>query len=414
MKKTLFMAALVLMSAGCLAQKANVKKAKSIALNTESADFTAARQLIGEAIQNPETANQAETYYVAGLIGYQENTAQNVAAVLSGTVDQAKCGMAITESYDYWVKADELAMIPTLDKKGREVVDTKTRNNINKKMLEYWKNQNFIQYGLYLNEQRDFTNAYYAFMKHLEMPYLPMMQDPKLQAQMPKDTTYYQYMYYTGLFAMQAQMHREAVAIFEQLKDGEIEPVACNQFLFQEYQALNDTVNFVRVLTEAMNKFPQEVWFMQNLINHYLFSGQADKAMTYLNEAIEREPNVAQYHYIKGNLCLNNKDFDTAMAEFNKTIELDPQMVDAVAGQGRVYYNQAVIQNEEAANILDSKAYKAALQSMNETYKKSLPYFEKAHEMAPEDRDYMMVLRGLYYRFGMDDKYNAINEELNK
>ena len=70
--------------------------------------------------------------------------------------------------------------------------------------------------------------------------------------------------------------------------------------------------------------------------------------------------------------------------------------------------------NEEAANITDGKAYKQALQEMNETYKQSLPYFEKAHEMSPEERDYMIVLRGLYYRFGMDDKYAAINEEMNR
>ena len=50
---------------------------------------------------------------------------------------------------------------------------------------------------------------------------------------------------------------------------------------------------------------------------------------------------------------------------------------------------------------------------MNEVFRKSLPYFEKAHEMAPEERSYMQTLKGLYYRFGMDDKYNKISEELN-
>ena len=38
MKKTLFLAALVLMSAGCFAQKANIKKAKNLALQ-ETPDF---------------------------------------------------------------------------------------------------------------------------------------------------------------------------------------------------------------------------------------------------------------------------------------------------------------------------------------------------------------------------------------
>ena len=49
---------------------------------------------------------------------------------------------------------------------------------------------------------------------------------------------------------------------------------------------------------------------------------------------------------------------------------------------------------------------------MNAVFKKSLPFFEKAHEMAPEDRTYMQVLKGLYYRFHMDKEYDAISEKL--
>ena len=51
---------------------------------------------------------------------------------------------------------------------------------------------------------------------------------------------------------------------------------------------------------------------------------------------------------------------------------------------------------------------------MNEVFAKALPFFEEAHKMAPEERQYMQVLKGLYYRFHDDEKYNAINEELNK
>ena len=54
MKKTLVLAALVLISAGCFAQKANVKKAKNLALQ-ESPDFSGARAAINEALQNEET-----------------------------------------------------------------------------------------------------------------------------------------------------------------------------------------------------------------------------------------------------------------------------------------------------------------------------------------------------------------------
>jgi len=379
----------------------------------EEGDFDQARQLLGAAMQNEETKDQANTWYVAGLVGYQQKVQAERAQMAGSLLDQDQVGQAIMESYDYWMKADELAMTPTLDKKGREVVDTKTRNSIVKKISEYYEKQDFVKYGIHLNEQRDFRGAYFVFLRHLGIPDLPMMQDEAIQAKMPRDTTYHQYEYYAALFAIQAQMHNEAIAILERLKDGETEPISVHQFLYQEYLELKDTANFVRVLQDAIDRFPQEPWFLQNLINHYIFSGQEQAAIDYLQRAIEREPNVAQYHLIKANLDANQGNDEAALAGYDRAIELDPNMADAIAGKGRVYYNKAVKMNEDAAYIQDQKAYKAALAEMNEMFKKSLPFFEKAHEMAPDNRDFMITLKTLYYRFNMEDKYNEIQDKLN-
>ena len=413
MKKLAIMMALVLASTCGYAQKKAVNSAKNKASNTESPDFAGAREDIKSALENEETKNLANTWYVAGLIGYKENEYAMIQAQFGNPKDDEKVGKAVVESYDYWIKADQIAMTPTLDKKGREVVDTKTRKAIADKMLEYYRTQELVKYGIYLNDKRDFATAYEVFMRHLNIPNLDMMQDAKYQKEMPKDTIYQQYMYYAGIFAAQAENHDNAIAIFEQMKDGEYEPITVTQLLYQEYQAKKDTANFVRVLQDATVKFPGEPWFLQNLINYYIYSGQEQKAIEYLDQAIAREPNVAQYHHIKGNLDENAKNYDAALADFDAALALDPTLADAHAGKGRVYYNQAVKMNEDAAYITDQKAYNAALKEMNEMFRKSLPHFEKAHELDPKNRDFIMILRGLYYRFQMDDKYTAISEELN-
>ena len=414
MKKSLIVAALVLISAGCYAQKNPlVKKAKNYAM-AENADFGAARAAIQEAIAAEPTA---ETYYWAGMIGYQELTQENYNQLMGKGVNQAVAGEAVEESYKYWLVADSLAMIPTLDKKGREVVDTKTRGNISKKMLEYYQNQELVKYGIYLNEQKDYAGAFNAFRLHVAIPDLPMMQNDKLQKEMPRDTTYTQYKYYAAIFAVQSELHNEAIALLEELKDGEYEAVSTNQFLYQEYVAVKDTAKFVETLQKAIVRFPQESWFLQNLINYYIFSGQEQTAIDYLAKAIKREPNVAQYYHIKGNLDENQGNYEAALEDFDNALRLDPKLADAMAGKGRVYYNQAVKLNEAAAMISDNKAYKKALDEMNEVFRKSLPFFEKAHEMAPEERNYTQTLKTLYYRFrsepGMQEKYDAITAELN-
>jgi len=412
MKKSLILAVVVLMGTSCFAQKNPlVKKAKSYAM-AETPDFTAARATIEEAI---EAAPTAETYYWAGMIGFQEMTQENYNQMMGKGINQAKAGQAVEESYAYWLKADELAQVPVLNKKGVEVpTDPKMRGNISKKMLEYYKNQELVKYGIYLNEQKDFAGAYQAFKLHTDMPDLAMMQDAKIQKEMPRDTTYEQYKYYAAIFAVQAEMHEEAVAVLETMKDGEYEAISVNQFLYQEYVALKDTAKFVQTLQDAIARFPGEPWFLQNLINYYIFSGQEQTAVEYLAKAIEREPNVAQYHHIKGNLDENLGNYDAALADFDEALRCDPNLADAMAGKGRVYYNQAVKLNEAAALIQDNKAYKKALDEMNGVFRQSLPFFEKAHEMEPENRDYMIVLKGLYYRFHDDAKYEAIVEEMNK
>jgi tetratricopeptide (TPR) repeat protein len=411
MRKSLILAALVLMSAGCFAQKNPlVKKAKS-AMNSETPDFRAARDFIEEALEAEPTA---ENYYWAGMIGYKEVERENYNQMLGQGADVAAAGLACEESYKYWLKADELAQVLVLDKKGNQVpTDPKMRGRIAKNMLEYYQKQELVKYGIHLNESRDYAGAYAAFKMHISIPDLEMMQDLKLQKEMPRDTTYTQYKYYTAIFAVQAEMHKEAIEVLNQLKDGDYEAIAVNQFLYQEYLALKDTANFVETLQNAVARFPQEPWFLQNLINFYIFSGQEQTAIDYLATAIEREPNVAQYHLIKGNLDENQGNYEVALVEFDKALALDPTMADAMAGKGRVYYNQAVKLNEAAALISDNKAYKKALDEMNEVFKKSLPFFEKAHEMAPDDRSYLQTLKALYYRFGMDDKYAEVSEKLN-
>ena len=413
MKKTLIMAALVLISAGCFAQKANVKKAKNLALQ-ETPDFSGARAAINEALTNEETKDLADTWYTAGLIGYQELSKENEKTYLGQARDEKRAGEAVVESFDYWMKAADLAGQKVLDKKGNEVLaDKKTYALLQKKVLEYYKNQELVKYGIYLNDQRDFATAYGVFQRHLSIPELSLMQNEKLQKEMPKDSIYDQYKYYTAIFAIQAEMHPEAIAVLEEMKDGNYEAITVNQFLYQEYVNVKDTANYVRVLQDAVVRFPQEPWFLQNLINHYIFSGQEQEAINYLDQAIAREPNVAQYHLIKGNLNENQKNYEAALADFDRALAIDPTMADAEAGKGRVYYNQAVKMNEDAALIADAKEYKKALEEMNAMFRQSMPFFEKAHELAPDNRDYMITLRGLYYRFDMTDKYNAINEELN-
>jgi len=142
--KKLFLSIILMttVSVSLFAQKANVSRAENLAMQ-EKPDFKAAREAIKSAFNDEKTKNDAKTYYVAGLIGYQENEDFIKSLMLGKTVDQTKKGKAIMEAYDYFLKAYDLDQQP--DAKGR--VRPKHSKKIKDNIKEFFSIQsNLIGY----------------------------------------------------------------------------------------------------------------------------------------------------------------------------------------------------------------------------------------------------------------------------
>jgi tetratricopeptide (TPR) repeat protein len=384
-------------------------------MNAETPDFAAARAAIVEALEQEPTA---ENYYWAGMIGYREAERENNNMYAGLAKDIPTVGAAMEESIEYFVKADELAQVPVLNKKGVEVpTDPKMRGKVSKMLLTYYKSDDLIRYGAQLYDANDFAGAFKAFKVHLSIPDLVLMQDEKLQKEMPRDTTYDNYKYNAACFAYRAEMHKEAAALFREMRDGEIEPLMVNQFLCQEYMTLQDTVSFVEALHHAILRFPQEDWFIQNLVSYSVQANKEQEAIDFFSQLIENNPSEPLYFVKRGVLYEMLEHFDEAMADFDKVLASNPNSADALAGKGRVYYNKAVKLNEAANAISDNKEYVKALDEMNAVFRESLPFFERAHELKPDNTNYLQTLKMLYYRFRsepeMQAKYDEVEAKLN-
>lgn len=402
MKKIILSLFLIIGFTASFAQKSNVSKAKNKAL-METPDFSGAREAIKLAINDSTTANDAYTWYVGGLIGNKENELLTNRLILGQTVDADVKGQAILESYNYFIKASKLDSLP--DKKGK--VKLKYTKDIKAKIKDYYSQQNLIAYGAHLFEKKDYEATMNVFDIYLGIPKLPIMNN-----EIALDSTYYMIMYFDAVAATNSNNHDKAIKLFEELKDKNYETFAVHQLLYEEYQNTKDTANFVKTLKEGFEKFPTEPWFLQNLINYFIYSQQLPEALNYLNTAIEREPKLAQYRYVKGNLDETLGKYDEARASFEKAIELDPTYADAHAGIGRLYYNKAVKMLEDANNIKDIKLYNAAQDKAEAVFKQSLPFFQKASELNPKEIDFKRTLKTLYYRLKMDKEFEAVNKEI--
>lgn len=405
MKKIILSLFLVIAVTASFAQKSNVSKAKNSAL-METPDFDAARKAIKLALADSTTANDVYTWYVAGLIGNKENETLYNKAILNQKFDADVKGKAIVESYNYFKKAIKLDSVP--DKKGR--VKLKYTKDIKAKIKDYYTTQqNLIAYGAYLFEKKDYESTINVFDIFLEIPKLAIMNN-----EIPFDSTYNMILYYDAIACTNAKKHEKAIKLYEELKDKDYETMAVYQLLYEEYVSINDTANYVKTLKGGFDKFPTEPWFLQNLINHFINTKQLPEALSYLRTAIEREPNLAQYRYVKGNLDESLEKYDDAKASFEKAVELDPTMADAYSGLGRLLYNKAVKMLDDANNIKDIKQYNIAQQKAEDVFKQSLPYFKKASELNPKEIEFKRTLKTLYYRLKMDKEFEAISKEIDE
>ena len=404
MKKILFSLMLVASTATMFGQKSNVSLAKDKAL-AGTPDFPAAEAAIQAALVNPTTKDQAETWYTAGEVYNAISEKEYAKELLKQKFDQDTLGENMIKAFGYYLKSYDLDQQPNA--KGK--IKPRYTKDIKNTIRTYFTDGQLIRYGSYLFDQKRYADVVKAFEVYLSIPDLKMFEPNELK----KDSTYKMVKYYTAIAAINANDTTKSIDLLLQLKNDNYELKNVYELLYQQYAAQKDTVKFVATLKEGASKFPAEPFFMQNLINYFIYSGKNAEALDYLNKAIEEEPTVAQYQYVKGNLLEMNKDIDGARAAFEKALELKPDYAEAEASIGRLYYNQAVNMLLAANDIKDVTVYNQKVTDATVVFKQALPYFEKAHKMNPKDADITSTLKKLYYRLQMNTEYQALDKETN-
>lgn len=406
MKKVFLSISLVaLFTVQLVAQKANVIKAENLIMQ-EKPDFKGARESLKSAFEDEKTKNDVRTYFVAGMVGFQENEAFVKNQMLGKTIDQDKKGKSIVESYNYFMKAYDLDQAPNEKGKVKPKFTKRIKANVKGYFTEQW---NLIAYGAHLFENKNYKEAYKVFSIYLDIPKHPMMNNEISMT----DSTYRMIKYYTALTATNMGDSEKAIFRYKDMLDDNYETKNAYQLLAEEYKNKKDTVSYLATLEEGFNKFSDDPWFLQNIINHYIFAEKISEASAYLDRAIQQAPEVPQYYYVKGNVDERLGKIEEARKAFEKAVELKPDMAESYAGIGRVIFNQAVEIQNAANDIRDNKLYEKEVEKANAIFKESQPYFEKAVELDPKEADYKQALKMLYYRLGMTEEYEKISNELN-
>ena len=422
MRKILFLTMMAVLSTGSLfAQKSALKDAKR-ALGRD--DLNEARTMIKQAAEHPETATDPETWKIWGDIGNKAFDLQRTNAMLGKSANDKVMYDGLMESYVPYVKADSLAELP--DAKGR------VKNKVRKDIAGILRANHpfYINGGVYYNDQGDYKTATDFFEVYWNIPGLPMFEGENDAFVL--DSTFQTIKYYAIITAIQGEDHKRALAMLQRAaKEPFIENSAYKEsdiyeLMASEYIQLGDSAKFLEILYDGAEKFPSSNYFLPNLVNVFIREGNTEKAMQYLDKAIENTPqNSCDLNSVKGALLAEQGNYDAAEAEYRKALAQDPNCERALEAIAVNFILQAQDLKEKTALMSDRQQQMENDKKTVELYQKALPSLEKYAELlkgreapAHDIESALLKLRNVYYNLssmGVDKskEMEEVEKELN-
>ncbi len=376
MKKILFVAAAALTAASASAQKANVSAAENAIILQQ---FDKAKESIDQALENEKTKDYAMTYIVAADV---------YTHLLSSDINNLK------KAKEFMLEAERLNKVGNA--KGKAI------GKFTKDIVETYKK-------LVRTSEQEAANAYNA--KNYAASRDAFIFDIWAGSQLPEhqDIADSSIIINVGLASMQAEDWNTGAEYF--LKAGRMKVGGAMSFIRAKYcyEQLNDSANIEKSLKEGFEAYPEVTDMINTLINYYIQAQKNEEALVYLNDAIKRDPNNAQYFFARGCL-MERSDSKEAIADYQRAIEISPENFGATYNLGVVYYNEALQKKTAASGERDNVKYNAMINESNETFKRAVPYFIKAAEIAPDKAQKREVLSNLQRTYYTIQEYTKSQE----
>jgi tetratricopeptide (TPR) repeat protein len=420
MKKIIFTVALCCAVCLSFGQKKTVGAAKSEIKGTNP-NIAEARSLIKQALENPETKDQAETWYVAGQIEDKQFDIEHTKEMLGQKPNEAVMYEALGNVLPYFEKAAELDQLP--DEKGKVkpkfLKDIKSRIKVNR--------PSYANAGIYyFNTEKNYKKAYENLKLYGDILDMKIFEGEKWE-NLPPDTSETQLRYYAALAAANIPDPKASAEIMEGLKDKPLmESIEHELYvnLSREYLAMKDTVNYYKTIEEGYNKYPTDGDFLRGMINKAILDSDLPGAVGYLDKAIEAEPDNAQFYDLRAQVyeirynTLDDKNapeadqyVKNAISDFEKAIEKDKTgEASYLSNLGRVFFNLAVENRAKSDDTKDKAQSEEYMKISVDYFQKALPLFEKAYELDSDDLKTIYALSKIYYELKKGDKYEQFEK----
>ncbi len=285
--------------------------------------------------------------------------------------------------------------------------------------------QNVINFCKQEGDVKSSIGEYAAAAKAYETAYMAQTS-PAFEGQAEPSLLYYAGYYQTMIgaedkaqFARGAENLAKAIELGYNDDEGNI-----YYYLFHCYYGQKDTdPAFVQkgkeTLLNGLEKFPKNAHIIESLIELYTSEeGMGDPAdlVAIIDGQLAEQPENVDLWFGRGRVFYALKNYDESINSFHKVVELAPDMYEGNYFLGVFYtYKAEVMQAELNERQYSSQAaYDEDLKVVNAVYKQALPWFEKAHEINPQDPNSLELLKSICFRLRYDDpemesKYETYN-----
>ncbi|HUX97662.1 MAG TPA: tetratricopeptide repeat protein [Bacteroidales bacterium] len=380
MKKFILLLAVFSITIGAMSQKGKVTSALSL---IDQGQLDKAKEAIDQALVHEKSANWPNTFYAKGRLAQSSWESDNPKF-------KEFYQNPLEEAYASYQKAMELDPKDQIKKK---IITSMTYSQLASDLY----NQGSVQF-----DEKDFKGALESFRTQIEISegdiYVGSI-----------DTGMY---YNAGLAATNSGSYEAAIKYFQQCADMKYMGITPYYQIYEAYLGQGDTVKAENTLTELPKLFPDDKTITLQLIDLYIKSGKNADALKHIKTAKADDPSNYTLYFATGIIYLNDENYDAAIEELQKSIELNGEVFDTQYGIGAAYINKAAEMFKAANEIMDVKKYSDAVDAANAIYAKALPFMEKAYKLSPDDVYTMRSLKELYYRMKQTDKYDAINAKL--
>lgn len=335
-------------------------------LNQRTGLLDKARADIDKAIVNEKTSTKAKTWFTRGEI-YQGMLESPIYS------KQLQAGEGLQKAFESFNKTIEL--------------DTKTG--------EFGKQAITKMDNLYGRAFNDAVTSYNA------KDYDKAIASYKLASQIkPQDTTAVLY----SAYASEAKQDFPAAKTsYNQLLAMNYKSVTLYSRLFQMAKQENNQSEASKILQQALVAYPTNKGFMLEDLNMSLAGGKGEDALGKINKSIAADPSNSNLFAVRGSMYDQQKKTELAVADYKKAVELDPKNFDAQFNLGVYNYNKAADFYTKASKM-DLKTYQVSGKKAEVEGKKffeaAVPYFERALELQPNDRNTLTSLKKIYFRLG--------------